>query len=214
MILVPWLVMIVLVAALLRVVRSGPAWAEWLVKPAAALTFVVSGGLWAGLGSGTSTPFGRVMVAGLCLAALGDVLLIPKDPRAFLAGLVAFLLGHVAYAIAFVIRGVDLTATAVALLLLALAAVPVLRWLWPSVGPRMRAPVAAYVVVITGMVALAAGTARQGGVWLLVGATAFYLSDLAVARHQFVKRELANRMWGLPLYFFAQLLLAAQTGTP
>jgi hypothetical protein len=33
-------------------------------------------------------------------------------------------------------------------------------------------------------------------------------SDVAVARDRFVVRSLANSLWGLPLYFVAQLLLA------
>ncbi len=108
-------------------------------------------------------------------------------------------------------RGVDPLATLVALVVVGAVAVPVLRWLWPSVKGPMRGPVAAYVVVITGMVALAAGTARRGGAgWLLVGAVMFYISDLFVARQQFVKRELRNRALGLPLYYAAQLVLASQ----
>ncbi|MDZ7588450.1 MAG: lysoplasmalogenase family protein [Parasphingorhabdus sp.] len=67
----------------------------------------------------------RVMFAGLVLAATGDVLLIPKSKRFFLFGLVAFLLGHVGYAVAFVVRGVDPVATACAALLLGLVAIPI-----------------------------------------------------------------------------------------
>lgn len=77
----------------------------------------------------------------------------------------------------------------------------------------MRVPVVAYVLVITTMVALAAGAASEHRSWaLLVGAVAFYLSDLSVARDRFVAPGFANRVWGLPLYFFAQLLLASQAG--
>ncbi|MBK6464587.1 MAG: lysoplasmalogenase [Myxococcales bacterium] len=209
-----WLLVLVLtalVAALLAAIRAESAWGEWLTKPAASLTFIVAGLGWGGLLEGRSTPFGRVLVVGLVLAAIGDVLLIPKGRRAFLAGLVAFLLGHVAYGVAFLVRGVDPLATLVALVVVGAVAVPVLRWLWPSVKGPMRGPVAAYVVVITGMVALAAGTARRGGAgWLLVGAVMFYISDLFVARQQFVKRELRNRALGLPLYYAAQLVLASQ----
>lgn len=208
---VAWLVMTILVVALLYVHKAGAAKAEWLVKPAAAATFVVTGLLHGGL----SSTFGRIVVGGLCLAAVGDVLLIPKDKRAFLAGLVSFLLGHVAYAVAFVARGVDLAATTSVLVGFALLAIPVLRWLWPSVERPMRVPVAAYITVITVMVALAAGAAKKDGAWsLVVGAIAFYLSDLSVARDRFVKREFANKVWGLPLYFFAQMVLASAVSRP
>ena len=40
------------------------------------------------------------------------------------------------------------------------------------------------------------------------GALLFYVSDLAVARHRFVKAELLNRAIGLPLYYAGQVLIA------
>jgi len=202
---VGWIVMGCLVVGLLVAHRAErPRW-EWLLKPAAALTFVVTGIVRGGL----ETPFGRVLVAGLVLAACGDVLLIPKGKATFLAGLLAFLAGHVAYAVAFVVHGVNGRVAVLALLGLGLVAVGVLRWLWPHVERPMRVPVLAYVVVISAMVALAAGT----GAWtLLLGAFAFYLSDLSVARDRFVASSFVNRVWGLPLYFFAQMLIASQAG--
>jgi uncharacterized membrane protein YhhN len=204
-----WSVMTVLLVLLLVLHARGWWRLEWLVKPAAAATFVAYGVASGGL----EHPSGRVLVAGLGLAALGDVLLIPKNEKAFLGGLGAFLAGHVAYAIAFGMRGVDAAVTLASLGLFGLLAVPVVRWLWPSVARPMRGPVAAYVLVITSMVAIAAGAAfRNGASWLLVGALAFYASDLAVARDQFVKREFPNRAWGMPLYFYAQMILASQAG--
>lgn len=201
----PWCVMAALVAALLWVDATGRNRLEWLIKPAAAATFVFTGLASGALASG----FGKVMLAGLVLAAAGDVLLIPKSKRSFLFGLVAFLLGHVAYAVACVVRGVDLRATCVAAVVMGFVAVPILRWLWPHVEAPMRVPVAAYVTVITSMVALAAGAAVASGAWmLLLGAVGFYLSDISVARNRFVSRGFANRAWGLPLYFFSQLILA------
>ena len=41
-----------------------------------------------------------------------------------------------------------------------------------------------------------------------LGAVAFFLSDLAVARDRFVAKGWVNRVWGLPLYYFGQVLLA------
>jgi uncharacterized membrane protein YhhN len=197
--------MAVLVAALLYVGRTERHGLEWVVKPLAALTFVG-----AGVASGaTSTTWGTIMLVGLVLAAVGDVLLIPKGKRAFLAGLVSFLLGHVAYAVAFGVRGLDPVWTGVAAAALVGLAIPVLRWLWPNVEDPMRGPVAAYVLVITTMVAVAAGTVgAHGDPRILIGAFGFYLSDLAVARDKFVAPGFSNRAWGLPLYFFSQLLLA------
>jgi uncharacterized membrane protein YhhN len=208
-----FVVMFLLVATLLWLQTPGAGrrrrW-EWVVKPAAALNFIAAA-LWAGA---LATPFGRVLLVGLVLAATGDVLLIERRRGAFLAGLIAFLLGHLATGLAFAVRGLDGPAVAIAAVLLGAAAAPVLRWLWPHVERSMRGPVIAYVVVISAMVALAAGAARRDDAWLLlVGAAGFYLSDLAVARDRFVASGFVNRAWGLPLYFFAQLLLATQAGT-
>lgn len=199
--------MAVLVGVLLWAQRTGrPALIQWVAKPAAAACFCVLA-LWEGA---LDQAWTTVLFGGLLFAAGGDVLLIPKDRRAFLAGLVSFLLGHVGYAIAFAMRGVDPTWTAAAGLSCAVLALPVLRWLWPHVERKMRGPVAAYVVVITAMVALAAGTfGAAGDARILLGAVAFYLSDLAVARERFVSPGFVNRAWGMPLYFGAQLLIAS-----
>ena len=71
----------------------------------------------------------------------------------------------------------------------------------------------AYIVVITAMLALAVGCwGRPAGGLRLAGATAFYLSDLAVARNRFVAPGPVNRAWGLPLYYGGQALLALSVG--
>jgi len=179
---------------------------EWISKPIAATTFLVAAGL---AGTPAVVPFGTAIFVGLCLSWCGDVFLIPKDKRWFLVGLVAFLLGHVAYLVAFVIRGLDPIATISAAVALAAVGAVVLRWLEPHVESKMRRPVRAYVVVISLMVAAALGTVvEHGNPWLLVGAFAFYLSDLAVAHHRFVRATVLDRFWGLPLYFGAQWILA------
>jgi uncharacterized membrane protein YhhN len=56
----------------------------------------------------------------------------------------------------------------------------------------------------------AVAVAREGALPATVaaGAVLFYLSDLAVARHRFVKAEFLNRGIGLPLYYAGQVLIA------
>jgi uncharacterized membrane protein YhhN len=203
----PWVLLTVAsTAALLAAERAGWQPGVWVAKPIAAAGFV--GAAWHN--DALATPYGTWILIGLALSWLGDVLLIPKErPRAFLTGLGAFLLAHVAYTIAFAVRGLDPRTVALALPLLLAAGMVALRWLLPHVKPAMRRPVLAYVAVISAMLASAAGTVGQAGrPAILVGALAFYLSDLAVARQRFVARSFANKAWGLPLYFAAQLLLA------
>jgi hypothetical protein len=66
--------------------------------------------------------------------------------------------------------------------------------------------------VISVMVVAALATfGAHGNGAIVVGALAFYASDLSVARDRFVVHEFVNRLWGLPLYFGAQLVLAYST---
>jgi uncharacterized membrane protein YhhN len=144
---------------------------------------------------------GRGILAGLLLSLAGDALLLSDRRAAFLAGLSAFLLAHLAYAAAF--AGVARPSPWAGLLVV-LATAAALRWLWPSLG-GMRVPVVAYCCAIAAMLWLALGVDRAE---VRAGALLFYLSDLAVARDRFVRPGLANRLAGLPLYYAGQVLLA------
>jgi uncharacterized membrane protein YhhN len=157
------------------------------------------------LALGVEGPLERGILAALVLSAVGDALLLSAARPAFLGGLVAFLLAHVAYSAAFL--GVSRPSPGVAVAVAA-ATGAALRWLWPSLGP-MRAPVAAYCAVIAAMLWLALGVPRAE---IRAGALLFYLSDLLVARDRFVRPGLANRVVGLPLYYAAQLLFALAVG--
>jgi len=190
------------VALVLEGDRRGSRRLELLGKPLASALFVWLG--FTGLSAGD--PVGGWMVVALVLCAIGDVLLI--EDRTFDAGLVAFLLGHLAYVYAFhSATSVTRWPIAVALPLLAAAAV-IARWLWPRLGAR-RGPVLVYIAAITLMVwgagAVAAAGTRSPKVAL--GAALFFISDLLVARQRFVSRALANRVVGLPTYYAAQFLL-------
>jgi uncharacterized membrane protein YhhN len=192
--------------------RRGSRALVWLAKPLASAGFVALA-----LARGaTASGYGRLVLAALVLGWLGDVLLIPKGARrAFAAGLGSFLLGHLAFAAAFLARGVSAAWLAGGALVAAAAALPIARWLAPHVPDALRLPVRAYVVVISAMVACAAGAfGATRDAALLVGAFAFFLSDLAVARERFVAKGFSNKLWGLPLYYGAQLLLAWTVGPP
>ena len=158
-----------------------------------------------GVAAGTEGPFRRAILVALALSALGDALLLSRRKPLFLGGLVAFLLAHVAYAVAFwpasrpsaLAGGAILVATA-----------QVLGWLWPHAA-ELRPAVVAYAGVIAAMVWLALGVDRSA---ILAGAVLFWLSDLTVARDRFVRPGFVNPLVGLPLYYAAQLLLASAAG--
>jgi uncharacterized membrane protein YhhN len=183
---------------------------KWLFKPLASAAFVVAA---ATAPQAISTAYGRWVLIALALSWLGDVLLIPRSHAAFRLGLGSFLVAHLGFAAAFVARGVALPATAVAGAVAALVAWPVARWLVPHVSTSLRLPVAAYMIAISTMVALAVGTTiAQPRPLILVAALAFYVSDLSVARDRFVAPGFVNRLWGIPLYYAAQILFAASLG--
>lgn len=207
----PWiaLTLVALALLLLAEVREHTL-GKWLSKPVASVGFV---GLGVEAGALTSFP-GHVMLVALVLCLLGDLLLIGKSKGAFLAGLVAFLLGHVGYVVVFVLLGLSGPSTGLGALLVVLVGLPVLRWLWPHVKGPMRGPVAAYIAIISAMVACSMGAWGAGASWIVpVGAVLFYLSDICVARNRFVAPGSINRLIGLPLYYAGQLVLAGSIST-
>lgn len=103
----------------------------------------------------------RALLLGLVLSLVGDVALLwPK--QGFLPGLVAFLLAHLAYLLAFT-RGVRLGAWPAAFAAYAVLAVAMLAILWPGVPGPLRAPVVAYVVCLAAMAAQTACVWRAAG---------------------------------------------------
>ncbi len=155
------------------------------------------------------THYGTWIFFGLMLGAAGDVLLLGASQTAFLSGLVAFLMGHVLYVIAFLTLGLDAGASFIAGSVALVAAAIVFVWLRRHLPAAMIGPVVGYIVVISAMVVTAiAAVAAGAGALILVGASLFYLSDLAVARDRFVSPGFLNRVWGLPLYYAGQLLIA------
>jgi uncharacterized membrane protein YhhN len=191
-------------AALLKGIRVGDRGLEVAAKTAASIAFVLIGAVaWQ-----RGDPYATWIVAGLVLCAAGDVLLLWEST--FDPGLLSFLLGHVAYVIAF---QTTLPFSSWPWTLLAPGAavgVAAAVWLWPYLGHRRRIAIGAYMFVITIMVwgALAVTSAGLLPWTVAVGAVLFYLSDLTVARHRFVHAAFVNRAVGLPLYYAGQVLIA------
>jgi uncharacterized membrane protein YhhN len=193
------------VAGLLLAERRQARVARAVCKLGASSAFVV---LALSLGA-AATSYGKLVLVALLLSWAGDALLLSSAERVFFGGLVAFLLAHVAYAVAFWTTGPPALVVLAALAGFGATGAVTLRWLWPYLTAGDRPPVSAYVLVIVVMCAAATGSSSAvGSLVPAVGAACFMASDVAVARDRFVVRSLANRLWGLPLYFFAQLLLA------
>lgn len=178
---------------------------RFIAKPIASIGFI---GLALALGA-TDTRYGWWILIALVFGWIGDVALMGTTRTLFLTGLVAFLIGHLLYVVAFLVSGLALVPTTLAAVGTAVIAWLIFRWLRPHLPAEMVGPVVAYVVIISAMVAAAVGATFAGAPGLVVvGAIAFFVSDLAVARDRFVAPGFGNRVWGLPLYYLGQILLA------
>jgi uncharacterized membrane protein YhhN len=209
----PWHVAILPPAALSCLAVAGLVYSDYrsyrpgryLCKPLAALAF-----LWLALNLGAlDSSYGNWLFAGLTACALGDLLLMPDDQHSFLGGLLAFLSGHLLFCVAFLQLPVNPVAVAIGTgggLLLFTGS---LIWLRPHLAGIMRMAVPVYILVITAMLVTATGTAgHAAGPWILAGALGFALSDLAVAKRQFIGDDPLVSAWGTGLYFLSQMLLA------
>ena len=187
--------------------RSVAQLGRWVAKPLASTGFVVL----AVQMDAMASAYGKTVLLALCLCWLGDALLLPDGKkRIFLAGLGAFLAGHVVFALAFVPLNTAPMWTIGGLLGAAAFAVTAGRWLLPNVSDKMRVPVIAYILAIGTMMGLSVGAVGAGHSPAgAIGAIGFALSDLAVARNRFIAPGFFNRLWGQPLYYAAQLILAA-----
>ena len=180
---------------------------KWINKPVAAAAYVAYG---LGLGA-LETSYGRWLVLALLASFAGDVLLIPKGRRRwFQTGILAFLAAHLLYVVAFLQLPVARIGLGAGVLLAVVVAGSVWWWLSSRLPTGFRRLVMLYIVVICAMLVVASGVAVGSGRALIaIGAVLFAASDVLVARDRFVKPEFANRLLGLPLYFAAQMILAA-----
>ena len=175
-----------------------------LGKPLASVGFLV-----AAIGFGAfESSYGKIVFAGLVLGALGDVFLLGRARHFFMGGLVSFLLGHVAYVVAFASLGVSTAAALATAVVMGVILYFIGRWVFPH-AREMRIPIGVYMLVIASMCVAAVGAAGAGAPWMIpAGAVMFTASDVAVVRDRFVSKGFVNRAWGLPLYYAAQLLIA------
>jgi len=139
----------------------------------------------------------------------GDVLLMLQGY--FIPGLLAFLCAHLAY-LALFQRGLGWFPSRRALLATLGFGSLMYTVLWAGGLPAgLRAPVAAYVLVITLMAAQAIGRALivrdKGATLVAVGAACFLLSDTLLALNKFVTPLPLASLWVLASYYAAQLLI-------
>ena len=201
-------------AALLAIASApwalGRPWLNAAFKPLATLCVIA----WAALGRGDDVPVQRWIVAGLVCSLAGDVALL-WPVQGFLAGLVAFLLGHLCYLMALT-RRVRFLASPIAFCAWAIVAGGVLAGLWAGVPAELRIPVLVYVCALAAMAAQASSVwlARRGHAdaarWrrVAIGGGLFVLSDAILAADRFVGGVPLPTLWNLSTYWLAQWFIA------
>lgn len=209
--LIPIPFLAVTVSLLVRAQFRGARQQVYLFKPLSTLLVIVVG-LLSFTTPGVQPFFSAGITLGLILSMGGDVALMFKTGRAFLVGLILFLLAHIAYAITFTVpNGFHPQDLVTAAILLAIA-VPVYLFLRPGLG-KMKIPVIFYILVICFMVNRAVSTFFGDAftitqAWLMtLGAVLFWLSDLLLAVNRFRLPFKAEPL-GLFLYYGGQLLIA------
>ena len=129
-------------------------------------------------------------VAALVASLAGDVFLMLRHDREeagerhlFVAGLASFLVAHLLYTAGFLVDAPPAGRLALASAVVAVAAAVVGTRIVRAASASLQAPVTAYVVVISAMVAtaLAAGDSLAA-----VGAVTFYASDFLIGWTRFV----------------------------
>lgn len=194
-----------LVAAVLYLVMQGQGTSWWLSVAKTLSTSLLALIAWHMGGP-------ALLVAGLVLSALGDLFLSRDGEKAFISGLVSFLVAHVAYIVLFagigqspaVLLSMPLALAAVVMIVLSLA---LLRIILRYVSAELRLPVMVYctALVLMGLTALA--TERT---LLIAGAMMFVASDAILAWEKFVEpaasaRKPPMRLAVWVLYYAAQV---------
>ncbi len=150
------------------------------------------------------------VVAGLLFSLAGDVcLMLPKD--LFLAGLLAFLIAHVCYLVAFT-ADCRFASRLVPFAVWGSIGLVVLVVLWARIPFALRLPVVLYAGVLLTMAAQAASRAVElravPATAAAMGASLFVVSDTLLAINRFGWDLPASRLLVLGTYFTAQWLIA------
>lgn len=188
-----------------------------ILKGSAAALFCVIG--LTALSAASNQDFARLVVFGLCFGALGDILLnlrfvFPKvGQKIFLAGVAAFLTGHILYLCAIIPLSDSLIPCLIAGVILAAL---LLAWIFKTLTVKLAFKIfgVLYIGAIVLMTAVAIGNVITGpgtAAWMhAIGAVLFTLSDIVLIFNTFgSEQKFSLRITNLSLYYLGQLLIAS-----
>ena len=187
---------------------------HWVFKPLtmAIAIILVAASAYQLRGTGRfDSKLGVLLAAALAGSLAGDVFLMFEG--FFIPGLASFLVAHLCY-VALFKQGQRWFPHRGALAATLGIGVAMYAFLWTGGLPAaLRAPVAAYVLVIALMAAQAIGRAgvlrNRASVRVAVGAAFFMLSDSLLATHRFVSPLPLSQVWVLATYYAAQACIVA-----
>lgn len=178
---------------------------EYILKPATLVLLIAAA---AAADLGDAKPW---VIGALAFGLLGDIGLMFSRGRTdppFLAGLGAFLIGHIWYLVAFAIAGLHGLQLLAGVLIVAgiggLALPAVLRGATRSAGNRFATLIGGYAALLSAMTVLGVGT---GLVATAIGAVLFLCSDTLIARERFVRHVPHADLLVIVTYHLAQFLI-------
>lgn len=155
------------------------------------------------------TTWSQLVLAGLVLAAVGDLVLGTRGKHSLPVGMALFATAYVVDAVGFTARGMSVLALALAAAFATILGVTAWSTLHTRVPANLRVPVSAYIAITTTMLAAGIATGATNHAWVLVtGVLLVVLSDGAVGAERFGKKSFAIKAVGLPAYYLGQLLIA------
>lgn len=152
-----------------------------------------------------------LVLVGLALSLVGDVALTSDTDRAFITGLVSFLVAHILFIVAFgtdvVFSGFPLAGVAILVYGLVFFAI-----LLPRAPAPLRGAIIVYGLVLCGMALAALWREQQLGdaasAYALAGALLFIVSDSSLAARRFIGAYPAAQAVILSTYWAAITLIA------
>ena len=186
------------------------------LKGSASVIFVIIGCI--AFCSAVNTDFAKLVFIGLILGAVGDILLNLRfvfekaGQKIFLAGIAAFLAGHILYLAALIPQSDSLLCC---IIIGAVIAAAILTYIFKTMSVKLAFKIFGifYIGAVVIMTAIAIGnliTAPSTTAWLYaIGAIFFTLSDIVLIFNTFGStQKFSMRITNLSLYYIGQLLIA------
>lgn len=187
-----------------------------ILKGLAALVFVLIGCV--GYAKVTQDSLGRLIAIGLVFGLVGDVLLnlrfvLKKNgQKAFLLGILAFLVGHILYLCALLPIAVH---TAICVGIGAVLAAGLLAYIFKTMEVKIAFKIfgvfylGAVIIMTTIAIGIALATGNTHDIVYAVGAVLFMASDIVLIFNTFSGvTRFSLRITNLSLYYIGQLLIA------